>query len=238
MPTYQHIVETKEENFKLRPWGGYMCFLATPEQVNCKKFLEAAVLHMKHGLCHEGHVHDDCDEILCVLKGIGCHTFWDAEGNETSYEIHPGDILYVAKNRMHRTQNLSTEEDLELFITNCRIEEQSDPNVSGMIPFKDGAEKSTEYGAVTKAIYETVCGNQVITGDFLTLNPAAKLASEAVTGEELIFVLEGQAEISYSGNEASQVFSTHTLGFFHKGETYTITNTSSAPVRLYRLSMQ
>lgn len=235
MANNQHIFKTKEENFELRPWGGRMCFLSTEERTGCNKIIISAVLHMEHGLCHDGHVHDDMDEILFVLDGIGRHIFWDDDGNEKSYEIHPDDVLYIAKNRKHCTQNCSAEKELELFIINYIAPVQSDLKVSGMIPVDSIPWKDRGYVSTADVIQEKTCGNNSIAGGFLTLQPDSHISFDEIKDEELVFVLDGDAEISYNGSEGRQAFEKASLGFFKCGDNYSLYNGSNAPVRFIRL---
>ncbi len=237
MSGYQHVVSVKEENYELRPWGGYMCFLATPELVNGRELAVGATLRMKSGLRHDAHLHDDCDEILFVLEGAGRQSFWDEDGRETSYEIHPGDVIYIAKNRKHLTDNISPERELKLFIINYVVQEQSDPRVNGLIPASTNQPQAKDYGSLTNVIREATCGNRSITGDFLTLKPKVSFAAAPVTNEELIFILEGEGEIYYAEGETErrEPFRRETLGFFHRGEAFSIKNTADVPMRLLRL---
>jgi oxalate decarboxylase/phosphoglucose isomerase-like protein (cupin superfamily) len=237
MSDYPHVVCTREENFELRPWGGYMCFLATPELVNSKKLAVGAVLRMKSGLCHDAHLHDDCDEILFVLEGTGRQSFWDEDGAEISYDIHPGDVIYIAKNRKHLTDNISADKELRLFIVNYCVQGQSDPHVKGLIPASASLSQETDYGSFTNVIRKETCGNQSITGNFLTVEPKASFAAAPVSNEELFFILDGSGEIVYGEGEKErrEAICKETLGFFHKGEVCSIINTSDVPLRLLHL---
>lgn len=235
MSVYRHIIPATEESFVLRPWGGRMCFLGTPKLVNCSKLTDAAICRIRQGQCHDGHTHGDCDEIICVLSGTGCHSFWDSHNNEFSLTIHPGDVLYIAKNRLHRTLNLSTSNDLELLIINYRTDAQSDPTVSSMIPYDTAQELVKPYGSMINVIQEETCGNTSIKGDFITIQSGKDFYSEIVINEELLFLIDGQTLISYSTNEAGRDFNTNNLGFFHKGEEYRIKNNSKSPAKLFRL---
>ena len=93
-----------------------------------------AVLRMGQGLTHSTHTHDDCDEIILVLNGEGSQLFQEEDGTEIRYDLHPDDLLYIAKNRVHRTDNLSKTDDLELFIINYFYGGQSDVHVKGFLP--------------------------------------------------------------------------------------------------------
>lgn len=233
---YQHFIETKEDRFQVRPWGGQMCFLGLPETVNCKKLAETAVLRMQHGQCHEGHSHDTSDEILCVLRGKGLQTFWDADGNETSYEINPGDLLYIAKNRVHRTENLSETEDLELFITQYFLDTQSDVTRKGFIAANSVPTLSEAYGTCTNIIREDTCGNRSISGDFLSINPGACFEAD-VKDEEFLFVISGSVLVSYTGSSEATPINAYTLGFFHGEEHYIVQNRADVLARLYRVRL-
>lgn len=235
MSNYQHVIKASEENFELRPWGGYMCFLGTPEKVNCRELCDAAVLRMQAGLRHDSHFHEDCDEIIHVLSGTGRQTFWDENDKKTSYDLHPGDTLYIAKNRVHLTDNIEPQENLMLFIINYRVEGQSDPNVSGLITAESTKEQPAEYGSITNIIYEDTCGNQSVSGSVLTLLPGKEFHVEKVKKEDLIFALEGNGEISYNSSSQFCPFEKGTMGFFHETECYSIRNVSPSPVKLFYL---
>ena len=112
------VFYTEDQKFEVRPWGGRMCFLATEDSAQSKLLGVTAVLRMGQGLTHSTHTHDDCDEIILVLNGEGSQLFQEEDGTEIRYDLHPDDLLYIAKNRVHRTDNLSKTDDLELFIIN------------------------------------------------------------------------------------------------------------------------
>ena len=122
-----------------------------------------AVLRMGQGLTHSTHTHDDCDEIILVLNGEGSQLFQEEDGTEIRYDLHPDDLLYIAKNRVHRTDNLSKTDDLELFIINYFCDGQSDVHVKGFLP---GA-CSTTQNILTPA----TCGSSTVNGESLTVAP-------------------------------------------------------------------
>ena len=94
------VFYTEDQKFEVRPWGGRMCFLATEDSAQSKLLGVTAVLRMGQGLTHSTHTHDDCDEIILVLNGEGSQLFQEEDGTEIRYDLHPDDLLYIAKNRV------------------------------------------------------------------------------------------------------------------------------------------
>ena len=62
----QYLFSQAEDRFQLRDWGGYLCFLATADSADARKFGVTAIVRMDQ-LIHDPHVHDDSDEIFYVL---------------------------------------------------------------------------------------------------------------------------------------------------------------------------
>ena len=58
----QYLFSQAEDRFQLRDWGGYLCFLATADSADARKFGVTAIVRMDQ-LIHDPHVHDDSDEI-------------------------------------------------------------------------------------------------------------------------------------------------------------------------------
>lgn len=230
---YQHIVSTMEDGFVVRPWGGRMCFLGLPETVNCKKLGVTAIIREQPGLVHEDHFHDDSDEIICILKGRGIQSFTEPDGSNIAYEAVPGDVIYIAKNRLHGTRNLSPTEDLELFIVNYFVNAQSDVTRKGFVPFAATVPLAEPYGNRRIVISEETCGNRSIESDYLTVNPGACF-EDSVCGEAFLFVTSGSASISYSGSEGAHPLHSYDLAFFHSGEIYRFENTGSTPAIVFR----
>ena len=224
-----NVLYTKDDSFELRPWGGRMCFLGTEDSVKSKLFGVTAVLRMGQKLTHSIHTHDDCDEVIFVLGGEGRQLFQE-NGEEIVYDLRPGDLLYIAKNRVHRTDNVSLTDDLELFIVNYFCEGQSDAGVKGYIAAGESPARETAFGKSSAIVTEETCGNKTCTIELITLEPGKKIENSVACSEEFIFCLAGEAVIS-DGHEVVSL-SKHAQAFFFKGETYSINNTTNEPVQL------
>ena len=125
------VFYTEDQNLRCAP-GAAECASSPREDSAQSKLLGVtAVSRMGQGLTHSTHTHDDCDEIILVLNGEGSQLFQEEDGTEIRYDLHPDDLLYIAKNRVHRTDNLSKTDDLELFIINYFCDGQSDVHVKG-----------------------------------------------------------------------------------------------------------
>lgn len=224
---------TKDESFVLRPWGGRMCYLAKEASASSKLFGETAVLRMGQKLTHSIHTHEDCDEVIFVLGGEGRQLFQEADGDVT-YDLCPGDLLYIAKNRVHRTDNVSLTDDLELFIINYFWEGQSDPSVKGYIAAGEIAEQETAFGKSAAVGTEETCGNKNCTIELITLEPGKNLENQVTCGEAFVFCISGEAVVC-SGEE-KVVLDKYAQAFFFKGDAYTVENCSDKPVKLFYAS--
>ena len=92
----QYLFSQAEDRFQLRDWGGYLCFLATADSADARKFGVTAIVRMDQ-LIHDPHVHDDSDEIFYVLRGHGKQLLRNPDGTDTVYDIAPGDTVYLTK---------------------------------------------------------------------------------------------------------------------------------------------
>lgn len=221
---------TTDEGFEVRPWGGRMCFLATEESAGSKLFGVTATLRMGQNLTHERHVHEELDEIILVLKGNGRQYFID-DKEEKAYDLNPGDLLYIVRNRWHKTDNASREEDLELFIINYFTEKQSDMTVPGYVPAGSGKTEEKEYGSARKVITAEVAGNEEVTAEFITIEPGKSYTAKVAATEEFTYVISGEAEI-ISGEEKIKL-PVSSQAYFESGESYTILNNSAEPVNVF-----
>jgi quercetin dioxygenase-like cupin family protein len=61
------------------------------------------------GAEHGDHVHDDSDELLYGLSGVGIQTI-DGE----DYDIRPGVAIFIPRYAVHSMRNVSRDEDLEV----------------------------------------------------------------------------------------------------------------------------
>ena len=174
---------------------------------------------MGQGLTHSTHTHDDCDEIILVLNGEGSQLFQEEDGTEIRYDLHPVDLLYIAKNRVHRTDNLSKTDDLELFIINYFCDGQSDVHVKGFLP---GA-CSTTQNILTPA----TCGSSTVNGESLTVAPGQTVQIPMTRKEGFVFAISGEGKVN------GEVLPTHALAFFTKGEACSVENMSDATLRLF-----
>lgn len=210
---------TEDRNFEVRPWGGRMCFLATEESAESKLLGVTAVLRMGRGLTHETHSHSDCDEIILVLNGEGSQLFCENDGAETRYDLHPGDLLYIAKNRVHRTDNLSKSNDLELFIVNYFCDGQSDVHVRGFFP---GA-----CNAPHQILTPETSGNSTVSAESLVVEPGQSVQLPMQRKEGFVFAISGEGRVN------GEPFPAHALAFFSKGEACSVVNSSAAPMNLF-----
>ena len=213
------VFYTEDQKFEVRPWGGRMCFLATEDSAQSKLLGVTAVLRMGQGLTHSTHPHDDCDELIRVLNGEGSQLFQEEDGTEIRYDLHPDDLLYIAKNRVHRTDNLSKTDDLELFIINYFCDGQSDVHVKGFLP---GA-CSTTQNILTPA----TCGSSTVNGESLTVAPGQTVQIPMTRKEGFVFAISGEGKVN------GEVLPTHALAFFTKGEACSVENMSDATLRLF-----
>lgn len=227
-----NILYTKDESFELRPWGGRMCFLGTEDSVGSKLLGVTAVLRMGQKLTHSTHVHDDGDEIILVLKGSGRQLFLGEDGSEITYDLHPGDLLYIGKNRTHRTDNLSETDDLELFIANYFYSgPAADPNVKGLIPAGSVAEEQTPWGQCAKIIVPETSGIDTCTGELVTLQPGKALERTVTAAEEFAFCVCGTSQVCAGGETCT--LPAYGQAFFFQGESYRFENQSEQPVKLF-----
>ncbi|MBQ9321293.1 MAG: cupin domain-containing protein [Eubacterium sp.] len=240
MSELKRIFETKAENYVLRDWGGEMCFLATDETAGAEKIFVTAVLRMRPALDHDAHFHDDGDEMLVVLDGEGSQSFWDDPEDpkkESRYPVRPGDVMYIIKNRIHRTDNASNTKPLYLFIMNYNIEGQSAFTHRGIVFSEETKEQETDFGTVRQIFNKTVCGNDLTEGEFLTVLPGKEYSAAPAEKEDVIFNISGSCSITSEETGACD-FNTRTLGFFHAGESYTLKNTGETPARFWHVRVR
>ena len=240
MSELKRIFETKDEDYVLRDWGGEMCFLGTDETAGGEKITVTAVLRMRPALDHDAHFHDDGDEMLVVLDGQGSQSFWDDPEDpkkESRYPVRPGDVMYVIRNRIHRTDNASNTDPLYLFIMNYSIEGQSAFTHRGIVFSEETEEQETVFGSVRVIFNETVCGNNLTDGEFITVSPGHEYTSAPAEKEDIIFNISGRCMID-SAETGRSDFNTKMLGFFHAGESYTITNTGDMPARFWHVRVR
>jgi len=230
------VFYTSDDAFALRPWGGRMCFLGTEESAGGRLLGVTAVLRMGQKLTHSTHVHDDCDEIILVLSGTGRQIFQNADGGDIAYELHPGDVLYIGKNRVHRTDNLSQTGDLELFIANYFYPGRAaDPGVKGLIPAGSVAEELLPCGSRARVITPETSGSAACAGELVTLLPGGTLEGTATAAEEFAFCVSGEAVASAGGGEEEKPLPRCAQAFFFRGERYRLENRSDRPATLFFL---
>lgn len=226
------ILYTTDDAFELRPWGGRMCFLGTEDSAGSKLLGVTAVLRMGQKLTHSIHVHDDCDEVILVLNGSGRQIFQGEDGSQVTYDLHPGDLLYIGKNRVHRTDNLSETGDLELFIVNYFYNgPAADPSVKGLIPAGSVAEEQTSWGQCARVIVPETSGSDTCTGELVTLQPGKVFEHTVTSAEEFAFCVSGTALVR-QGDEA-HTLPTYGQAFFFQAESCRFENQSHEPVKLF-----
>lgn len=225
------IVQVTDDGYVIRPWGGKMCF-AGKDKTGAERIVDSAALLMATGLRHSVHSHEDVDELLYVLEGNGVHKFFDDAGNEVAHDIHPGDFMYIAKNRVHHTNNFDSNQSLKLLVCNYKPEKQPRLDVKGIVRENEGKKETTEFGYVTEKITEDICGTDEFFGELLTINAGATYVSAAVADEELIFVMDGELELVENGE--SPKLNAETFAFFKAPEQYSLKNNGSKPVKVFR----
>lgn len=230
----QHIFCTKDENFVLRDWGGYLCFLGTEDSVASKAFGVTAIVRMDR-LIHDPHVHDDSDEIFYVLSGQGRQLLRSADGQDQVYDICPGDTVYLTKNRWHGTSNFSSEEQLDMLLINYFYQGQSNPNITGVIPAGSVAPITTPYGSCAAVITDKTCGVAGIVGEVLTLLPGRTLEGTVDGDEAFVFSVSSDLLIRINGSSQVESLPRRAQAFFFQGESYRIENPTSQPAQLFRL---
>lgn len=62
------------------------------------------------GASHEAHIHENAEEYIIITKGRGSQLV----GKQT-FDVRPGDVVYVPKKTIHATRNASKKSDLVLF---------------------------------------------------------------------------------------------------------------------------
>lgn len=55
------------------------------------------------GHAHEAHVHEDHDEVIVFLNGVGLQTI----GDDIMYEVHDNDMVYIPAGIPHSIKNIS-----------------------------------------------------------------------------------------------------------------------------------
>jgi len=230
----QHIFPSRDEDFVLRDWGGYLCFLGTEASTGSRAFGVTAVVRMDR-LIHDPHIHDDSDEIFYVLSGQGRQLLRNADGTDSVYDIKPGDTVYLTKNRWHGTSNFSAGERLDMLLVNYFYDGQSDPAIRGVIPDGSAVPVETCYGSRATVIDRETCGVAGLTGEVLTLRPGAALEG-AVDGGEAFYFSVSQALRLYTGGRAeAQTLPRRAQAFFRRGERFRIENPSPEPARVFCL---
>ena len=230
----QHIFCTEDEKFVLRDWGGYLCFLGTDATVGSKSFGVTAVVRMEQ-LIHDPHVHGDSDEIFYVLSGQGRQLLRCADGRDVSYDIGPGDTVYLTKNRWHGTSNFSAEKKLDMLLINYYYNGQSDPRIMGVVPAGSVVPTETAYGTSAMVISEETCGVGGIAGEVLTLLPGNCLKSTVKGDEAFLFSISHDLYIRINDAPQAEPLPRHAQAFFFRGEHYCIENRTSEPAQLFYL---
>ena len=226
------IFYTRDDAFELRPWGGRMCFLGTEASVGSKYLAVTAVLRMGQKLTHSTHMHDDCDEIIFVLKGMGRQLFQGNDGSETVYDLHPGDLLYIGKNRIHRTDNISETDALELFIVNYFYNgPAADPSVKGIVPAGSVKDDQQPWGQSAEVIVPATSGTDACTGELVTVQPGRTLQRTVSAAEEFAFCISGTVQVSPGGEECT--LPEYGQAFSFRGEDYCFENRTQQPVKLF-----
>lgn len=229
----QHIFQMKEEDFQLRDWGGYLCFLGDEKSVGSQYFKVTAVVRMDK-LIHEPHVHDDSDEIFYVLRGQGKQLLRNEDGSDTVYDIKPGDTVFLTKNRWHGTSNYEHTRQLDMLLINYFYDGQSDKKIEGVVLRGSVIPVKTDYGRYEPVITPKLCGTQTVCGEVLTILPGRRLKQSVEAKEELVYNITDSVMLEIE-NEGEVVFSKDSEAFFFKGENYCLRNRNSEPVRLFRL---
>lgn len=229
----QHIFTSNDESFVLRDWGGYLCFLGDENSVGSKAFGVTAIVRMDQ-LIHDPHVHDDSDEMFYVLSGQGRQLLRNEDGTDTVFDICPGDVVFLTKNRWHGTSNFSADEQLDMLLINYFYDGQSDPHIVGVVPAGSVPAEETPYGSKVAVITQKNCGTGTVRGNVLKILPGKKL--EGVVGgcEEFFFAVNAGAVVCING-EAEQFLPARTQVFLFKGETYAFENTSLESVTVFQL---
>ncbi|MGI0081024.1 MAG: cupin domain-containing protein [Nitrososphaerales archaeon] len=62
------------------------------------------------GASHEAHIHEKAEEYIIITKGRGSQLV----GKQT-FDVRPGDVVYVPKGTVHATRNSSKRSNLVLF---------------------------------------------------------------------------------------------------------------------------
>ena len=71
--------------------------------------LSSGILKIYPGQGHEPHIHWDSEEIILILEGSGIHRYILEDGTEKSFEVKPGDVLWMNRGQLHSTGNYSNE---------------------------------------------------------------------------------------------------------------------------------
>ena len=227
----QYLFSQAEDRFQLRDWGGYLCFLATADSADARKFGVTAIVRMDQ-LIHDPHIHDDSDEIFYVLRWHGKQLLRNPDGTDTVYDIAPGDTVYLTKNRWHGTSNFSDSEQLDMLLINYFYDGQSSPAIRGVVPAGSVPCEQTAFGSRERVLTPARCGTEDVRGEVLTILPGKTLAGRTEASEMFFFVVSGEAVSAVP--EARLAAGTQL--FLFRGDEYQIENRGEQPVRLFCLS--
>lgn len=102
---------TKDD--KLRREDGWnrmeVQFLSTEQTTGSEFSVVGRTVFPPGGASHEMHVHENAEEIMVVLSGIG-----KAISGDEEMEVGPGDVIFVPKGDRHFVVNTSETETMEM----------------------------------------------------------------------------------------------------------------------------
>lgn len=86
------------------PWG-QLAWLSEP-RVTGTDNMTAGVVTLEPGKGHERHNHENCEEILYVMKGEGKQTVEEKDGRVLTKIVKEGDLIHIPPSGFHSTINI------------------------------------------------------------------------------------------------------------------------------------
>ena len=106
MEEWTKIVSKETEPMHVAPWGGHIWWLTYPAVTGAEN-LTTGIIDIFPGQGHPEHWHDGTEEILFVLEGTGEHKYFCADGTVKTYQVKPGDLMFMKDGQHHSTMNHS-----------------------------------------------------------------------------------------------------------------------------------
>ena len=104
MEEWTKVVSQETEPMRVTAWGGHIWWLTYPA-VTGSKNLTTAIIDIFPGQGHPDHIHSGTEEILFVLEGSGEHKYYCQDGTVKTYQVKPGDLMFMKEGQHHSTIN-------------------------------------------------------------------------------------------------------------------------------------